>query len=351
MVQQTFDPTHATLTAAVGPGQPNNRDDILTVQRLLNAVFGRRRIPTGVCLVENGIYSQQTEFAIRSFERLYFYGISDPFHRIEPDEDMFCHLQYAAAMTTAVLDPVLSNELYRLAAIMVPGGADKLLNAHANRTRHSTGQVAASPPMVLMSAGTIRRYLPEILKALDQKGLADVDMLLMALATIRAETAQFTPIDEGISQYNTSAKGTKGRHAFDLYEVGRKKIQLGNLQAGDGARFKGRGFVQLTGRFNYERISKDLGLGDELVRNPEKANDPVIAALALGQYLKNNEREIRSAIAHGNLAYARRLVNGGSHHLNEFMASFNAGRQFLKMGVIVRTKTAAAKSAKSKKAI
>jgi len=344
---QTFDPTRATLTAAVGPGQPNNRDDVLTVQRLLNAVFGRRRIPTGVCLVENGIYSQQTEFAIRSFERLYFYGISDPFHRIEPDEDMFCHLQYAAAMTTAVLDPVLSNELYMLAAIMVPGGRDRLLNARPKRTHMLTGDLAGSPPVV--SAGAIRHYLPQILKALDQKDLADVDMLLMALATIQAETMPFTPIDEGISKYNTSPKGTKGRHPFDLYD--NRKKDLGNLGAPDGERFKGRGFIQLTGRRNYERISKDLGLGDELVRNPEKANDPVIAALALGQYLKNNEREIRSAIAHGNLAYARRLVNGGSHHLNEFMASFNAGRQFLKMSVIVRTKTAAAKSAKSKKAI
>src|SRR5262249_1150590 len=280
MVQQTSDPTRLTLTAAVGPGQPNNRDDVLTVQLLLNMALGNRLglglgVPGVLGLYSNGfpiffvaqtgIYNQETQDAIRSFERLYFNGIANPFHRIAPDEDIFHYLQYAAMVMTAVVNPVLSSELYKLAAIMVPGGADKVLNARANRTRHSTGQVTAGPPVVLLSPGAIRLYLPEILKALDQKGLADVDMLLMPLATIRAETAQFTPIDEGISKYNTSAKGTIGRHAFDLYEVGKKKIDLANLQAGDGERFKGRGFVQLTGRFNYTRISKQLGLGDELV--------------------------------------------------------------------------------------
>jgi len=331
MVQQAFDPTCATLTAAVGPGQPNNRDDVLTVQRLLNAVFERRGISTGVCLVENGDYGPATESAIRSFERLYFYGIGDPFHRIEPDEAMFFVLQWAAAGTT--LNSLLSYELYWLAAIMVPGGADKLLNTRASRT------------------GAIRQYLPEILKALDQKGLADVDMLLMALATIRAETAQFTPIDEGINfkgKYpNTSPPGTKGHHPFDLYD--NRKKNLGNLGAPDGERFKGRGFIQLTGRDNYTRISKQIGLRDELVRNPDKADDPTIAALILAQYLKNNETDIRNALAHNNLREARKKVNGGLNGLSDFITAFNAGRQHLNMSVIAQAQ-AAVKSKKSKRA-
>lgn len=46
---------------------------------------------------------------------------------------------------------------------------------------------------------------------------------------------------------------------------GRK--DLGNTQPGDGARFKGRGYIQLTGRANYEKFSKFCG--EDCVANPE----------------------------------------------------------------------------------
>jgi len=54
---------------------------------------------------------------------------------------------------------------------------------------------------------------------------------------------------------------------------GRK--DLGNTQPGDGIRFKGRGPIQLTGRFNYEECGKALGV--DLVNHPERADDPDIA--------------------------------------------------------------------------
>lgn len=39
---------------------------------------------------------------------------------------------------------------------------------------------------------------------------------------------------------------------------GRK--DLGNTQAGDGVKFKGRGFIQITGRANYTSLSKEFGI-------------------------------------------------------------------------------------------
>lgn len=51
---------------------------------------------------------------------------------------------------------------------------------------------------------------------------------------------------------------------FDKYE-GRK--DLGNTQKGDGARFKGRGFIQVTGRANYTVLSKDTRI--DFLNNPE----------------------------------------------------------------------------------
>lgn len=54
--------------------------------------------------------------------------------------------------------------------------------------------------------------------------------------------------------------------------------RLGNTQPGDGAMFAGRGFVQLTGRSNYDRADHELGLGGKLLANPGLAMQPEIAA-------------------------------------------------------------------------
>ncbi len=85
----------------------------------------------------------------------------------------------------------------------------------------------------------IQFHLPFVLKALLDAALADKSMVLMALGTIRAETASFLPIDEYESRFNTTPGGP---HPFDKYDY---MTELGNQGPPDGANFKGRGFVQL----------------------------------------------------------------------------------------------------------
>lgn len=150
--------------------------------------------------------------------------------------------------------------------------------------------------------------------------LDDRQMLLMALGTIRAETAGFRPISEGVSPFNTSPGGKP----FDLYDPPSQIAKnLGNTQKGDGETFKGRGFVQLTGRSNYKRICGQIG--KDLVGNSELANDPALAGRILGQFLKSAESAIRSALAANDLARARKLVNGGSHGLSDFEDAYHKG--------------------------
>jgi Putative peptidoglycan binding domain len=60
---------------------------------------------------------------------------------------------------------------------------------------------------------------------------------------------------------------------------------LGNTEPGDGPRFKGRGFVQITGRLNYQIWSDKLGIN--LIDNPEKAAIPEIAAMILVQGMRD----------------------------------------------------------------
>ena len=58
-----------------------------------------------------------------------------------------------------------------------------------------------------------------------------------------------------------------------------KARELGNSMKGDGYRFRGRGFVQLTGRGNYAKASDLVGI--DLVAKPDRVKEPEIAALII----------------------------------------------------------------------
>ncbi|HWL66765.1 MAG TPA: peptidoglycan-binding protein [Geminicoccus sp.] len=167
-------------------------------------------------------------------------------------------------------------------------------------------------------AGNIARFLPLVLTALKASGIADKPMILTALATIRAETEGFLPIEERVSRFNTSPGG----RPFDLYD---QRADLGNRGRPDGERYRGRGFVQLTGRANYTAIGKALGMGLALVQDPARALEPETAARILAAFLQPHEREIKEAVLDGDLLRIRRLVNGGSHGFGRFADAFLRG--------------------------
>lgn len=169
-------------------------------------------------------------------------------------------------------------------------------------------------PQVLRA--NIAANLPHVLTGLGEFALLDRPMFLMAVATIGVETGQFKPIDEFVSKFNTAPGGAP----FALYD-GRR--DLGNTQPGDGPRFKGRGYIQLTGRANYHDIGQRLSI--ELEDRPELANDPLQAGRILASFLKRAEAKIRAALQGSDLAKARKLVNGGSHGLAAFKQLFQRG--------------------------
>lgn len=164
--------------------------------------------------------------------------------------------------------------------------------------------------------GNIKANLPPVLDGLVAFELVDTPMVLVALATIRAETESFEPVAEGRSRFNTSPSG----HPFDLYD---KRTDLGNKGEPDGALFCGRGYVQLTGRHNYARYGKLLGA--KLLDKPELACDPALAGRILAAFLKDKERVIKQALLENDMGAARRAVNGGSHGLDRFTDAFRRG--------------------------
>lgn len=90
----------------------------------------------------------------------------------------------------------------------------------------------------------------------------------------------------------------------------------GNIHAGDGVKFCGRGYVQLTWRSNYDRAGKKLGV--DLVGNPDLAMDPTIAAGILRHGMKDGwftGKSFASYLPAGKATQAqfvsaRRIING-----------------------------------------
>ena len=102
------------------------------------------------------------------------------------------------------------------------------------------------------------------------QGDGNIRHLAYLLATAKHETAHtMQPIYE---------RGAKAY--FNKYEpttqIGKN---LGNTQPGDGYKFRGRGYAQLTGRANYRKAGERLNV--ELLGNPDLALDPVVAAAIL----------------------------------------------------------------------
>ena len=77
----------------------------------------------------------------------------------------------------------------------------------------------------------------------------------------------------------TDLETTMGLNLLEPRAAGKgyeNRTDLGNSQKGDGVRFRGRGFVQITGRSSYTYWSKRLGI--DLIKRPDLAANPAIAA-------------------------------------------------------------------------
>ncbi len=141
-----------------------------------------------------------------------------------------------------------------------------------------------------------RQHFPHIVAEAQSQGVQNKAQLAYILATTVHESGAGAHMEEF-----ASGRAYEGRR------------DLGNTQAGDGVRFKGRGYVQITGRRNYGDWSRRLGV--DLVGNPNQAKDPRIAAKILVGGMKDGTftgKKLDDYINDGRTDFqnARRIVNG-----------------------------------------
>lgn len=88
---------------------------------------------------------------------------------------------------------------------------------------------------------------------------------------------------------------------------------LGNTHKGDGVKFKGRGLIQITGRYNYETISKDLGI--DFVNNPTLLSSPEYAVLSACWYWDKHKLNALADLGH--FRDITKKINGGYNGLED----------------------------------
>ena len=126
----------------------------------------------------------------------------------------------------------------------------------------------------------------------------------MAAGLTKAQTAYVL----ATAQHESDQFRTMTEYASGAAYEGRS--DLGNTQAGDGERYRGRGFVQLTGRANYAEQGRQLGI--DLINRPELAEIPEIAAKILINGMKTGAftGAKLSDFASGDFEGMRAIVNG-----------------------------------------
>ena len=139
-------------------------------------------------------------------------------------------------------------------------------------------------------AGTVRNLLSEMRR----DGVTDLRQQADIMGQASLETTM------GSDMIEHSAK--------NAYE---NRADLGNTQKGDGDRYKGRGYIQITGRASYGYWSHRLGV--DLIKHPDFAARPDIAAKIAVQGMRDGT--FTGMTAAGN------LIKGGGKKLSDFFTS------------------------------
>jgi predicted chitinase len=248
------------ISAPVGVRCPNHRDDVETIQRMLNFWVHKNLPGLETPLTTDGLFGPKTLGAITGFQQAVV-DLSSPDGIIS-----------VGGLTMAELCRELPHEIDNLFLSMV---------------------------YIKASKKDIDLYTPHICRTLEKYAINTPGRQAHFLAQTGHESGELR-FREEIAD---------GR----AYE---NRRDLGNTRPGDGPKFKGRGLIQLTGRANYQAYGRDLGRVDELLSTPEiVAEDPALCVDVAGWYW--DRRGLNESADQDDLEDGTRKINGGLNGLED----------------------------------
>jgi putative chitinase len=173
--------------------------------------------------------------------------------------------------------------------------------------------------MPRLSAQKNSEFLPFLRSAMTEFAIDAPARAAAFLAQLAHESGQFRFMEEIWGPTDAQRR----------YEPVTKLAQnLGNTDAGDGKRFKGRGPIQLTGRANYRRFGNLLDV--DLVADPARAAKPDVAFRVAGLFWsKKGLNELADIASDDAFRVITRRINGGANGLAERRAFYAVARQVL----------------------
>ena len=171
---------------------------------------------------------------------------------------------------------------------------------------------------VAAKAGRNAKFLDGINKTIIEQNLNTINRIAGYLSQVGVESEELL--------YTRELGNAAYFNKYDIQYAPAKAKELGNTSPGDGAKYKGRGLIQVTGKTNYTACGKALGL--DLVNHPELLEQPVYAAESAGWYW--GSRNINAAADADDIVKITKLVNGGTMHLDRRKAYYAKAKEVLK---------------------
>lgn len=170
-----------------------------------------------------------------------------------------------------------------------------------------------------LAATKLALYLPALNRAMQTYGVDTMLRTAAFIAQLAHESGEFRWMEEiwGPTDAQRRYEPPNGLAA-----------KLGNTQAGDGKLFKGRGPIQITGRFNYAKYGGLLGT--DLIANPALAATPDVAFATAGLYWKTNG--LNELADTEQFVTITRRINGGTNGLADRQKYYQTAKAVLAQG-------------------
>ncbi|EAP0131837.1 glycoside hydrolase family 19 protein [Salmonella enterica] len=192
-----------------------------------------------------------------------------------------------------------------------------------------------------ISAGLSARWYPYITAAMSEFGITAPLDQAMFIAQVGHESAGFTSLVESFNYSVDGLKKTFGKRLtpYQCEMLGRvdgKQVahqpqianlvyggRMGNKDAGDGWKYRGRGLIQITGLHNYRICGAALKL--DLVTSPELLEQELQAARSAAWFYTSKGCMIYGA----DINRATRIINGDLNGIEDRKVRYNKARAAL----------------------
>jgi|APGre2960657404_1045060.scaffolds.fasta_scaffold00085_6 putative chitinase len=147
------------------------------------------------------------------------------------------------------------------------------------------------------------------------------------LSQLSHESAGFTVLSENLNYSSTGLLKNFSKYFKDGSElkyarnpkaiasrVYANRMGNGSEDTEEGWRYRGRGYIQITGKFNYEKYSKSIFGDSRLLENPDLALDYIIAAKIACAFWKENN--LNSLADKDDLIGITKKINGGTNGID-----------------------------------